>query len=447
MGRNNTNTSDCLYLGIDVGGTKIQISLVRQSGLILGRLRRQTPPGCPPEEAIELISRASGELLTEHGLERGDIRAAGLAVAGIVDPDAGRIVITANMNLSGMAIVEPLQAALGVPVTLGNDTNLGVLGEKWLGAARRASSVFGMFVGTGIGGGMIFGDLLWQGYRQAGGEIGHMVMEIDGPHCGCGKHGCLEALASRWAIQRDIQQAIKRGVRTAVTSLAPEGDYTVIRSGVLRKALDRQDKLVCQVVRRAAEYIGHACVNIRNVIDPEVIVLGGGVIEACGEYILPIIQKVVDADPFPGARPGGWIRLAALGDDSVVLGAVALAQMHVGADPFAAVNAAPPEYPTLSVQADGAIVVGDQVHGRHLILHADGIIEPNDQDDAVWSIDQRLKAKQLARICRGGPEIIYIGHLALRAIEVDILQTSDAIAAYNQSTRRRAAVLVADERD
>ncbi len=325
--------SEWIYLGVDVGGTKVQASVVRESGDILARQRHKTPRNDSPESELAAIESVIEDVLSDAKKRISDIQALGIAIPGVVVPKEGRIVVTPNMNLSGIGIGEHLRQRFGVPVAVGNDCNLGALGECWLGAARNATSAFAILVGTGIGGGFVRRGKLWRGARKAASEIGHIVMEIGGPTCACGNRGCLEALASRTAIERDIRQAVSAGQSSVVTELTG-GNLDAIRSRILRKSLKRGDGLVTQVMRRAAEVLGHACLTVRHLIDPEIIVLGGGVVEACGRFVLPIVQEIVDADRLPGARPGGGVVASALGDDAVVLGAVALARSSAGRSPF-----------------------------------------------------------------------------------------------------------------
>ncbi len=327
------NGSDWLYLGVDVGGTKVQASVVRESGEILTRQRQQTPRNADPSSELEAIESAIEAALAATKRKIRDVQAIGIAIPGVVLPKAGRIIVTPNMSLGGVGIGKHLQRRFGVPVAVGNDCNLGALGERWLGAAQNARSVFAILVGTGVGGGFVRKGKLWRGAREAASEIGHIVMQIGGPECGCGNRGCLEALASRSAIERDIRQAVSEGRPSLVTELA-DGDLTLIRSRVLRKALDAGDEVVTEVMTRAAEVLGYACLTVRHLVDPEVIVLGGGVIEACGDFVVPIIRRIVDADRLPGAREGGHVVVSELGDDAVVLGAVALARGAAGRSPF-----------------------------------------------------------------------------------------------------------------
>jgi glucokinase len=316
-----------LYVGVDLGGTKIQSSLVYESGTILGSVRTPTPANGTPDDIIATIETSILDLLAKQDVDAADLEAIGIAVPGVVDPPKGRVIVTPNINFSDVNVVRPLKKTFDVPVVLGNDCNLGTLGEFWLGAARGANSAVGILVGTGIGGGFVCSKKgkLWRGARESALEIGHMIMQIGGPVCGCGNQGCFEALASRSAMERQIRQEVEQGTQTVLTKIL-NGDLQRIRSKAFKQALKREDPLVTKVVRQASQVLGYGCMTIRHLIDPEVIVLGGGVMEACGDFILPIVQEVVASDKLPGAKQGGDVVMSALADDAVVLGAVALAR-------------------------------------------------------------------------------------------------------------------------
>ncbi len=287
-----------LYLGVDIGGTKLQASLVAESGTILGKQRQTTPRTGGPEQVLAGVEAVMKTVLDEAKLETTDLTAIGVAVPGVVDPKTGNVVVTPNMSLTGVAIGGHLESCFRVPVAIGNDGNLGAYGESWLGSARKAKSALGIWVGTGIGAGFVQKGKVWRGARESACEIGHIVMQIGGPVCGCGNHGCLEALASRTAIERDIRAALAAGGTSKLTELSG-GDLSVIRSGAIRKALKAEDPLVTGILHRAAETLGYACLTVRHLIDPEVIVLGGGLIEACSEYMMPILENIVGSDRLP----------------------------------------------------------------------------------------------------------------------------------------------------
>jgi glucokinase len=314
-----------LYIGVDVGGTKIQASLVEDSGRILIRSRQSTPRELKGRKLVCSLCDAVEYCLNGADFSRKSLKAVGVALPGVVDQETGRLIIAPNLNLRNIDVRERLEAALKVPVAIGNDCDLGTLGESCFGAARGAKSVVGIFIGTGIGGGFVWNGQIWRGARSAAMEVGHMIMQIDGPLCGCGNHGCFEALASRTAVEKKIHQAVKKGQKTILTKIL-DNRLAIIRSGALRKALERKDPLTVSVMKETARILGYGCLTLRHVLDPEIIVLGGGVMEACGQWMFPIIQDVVKHSSLPGANTKSRIVLSALHDDAVVLGAVALAR-------------------------------------------------------------------------------------------------------------------------
>ncbi len=374
-----------------------------------------------------------------------------------MDTDAGRIVVTPNMNLSDKEIVPPVTERFGVPVALGNDVNMGTLGEKWLGAARAASSAVGIFWGTGIGGGVIVNGKLVRGAREGAGEIGHIVMQIGGPLCGCGNRGCLEALASRTAMERDIRQAIADGRESVATNLlGEEGD--LMKSSVLKKALKADDPVVTEVMRRASEVLGHACLTVRHLLDPDVIVFGGGVIEACWRFALPIIRGIIRDDALDGARPGGYVARAELGDDAVVLGSVALARQASGEDPLAQIGEDLPEYPAITHIEFGEAVVGEKTYRKDIIIRGDGKVKKRKKKRVKrrHGTSHVIDPLELDRVVKGSPQTLFVGtgqsdtcsltpeaedYLHQRHITMHALPSAEAAEAYNRAPGRKAALI------
>ena len=457
MSTDKKNAGVRTYMGIDIGGTKIQVSLVEESGTVVLSRRCATPRDVGPEGVVAAIERAIGETLEEAECESSDLGAIGLAVPGVVDPDLGLVVVTPNMNLTGVAIGSHLEGRFKVPVALSNDCNLGTLGETWLGSARNAKSTVGILVGTGVGSGVVNNGKLWRGARESAGEIGHIVMQIGGPKCGCGNYGCLETLASRSAIERDIRQAVADGRETVLSELL-EGDLSMIRSGMLRRALEAEDGLVIEVMRTASEVLGHACLTVRHLVDPEVIVLGGGVMEACSDFMLPIIENIVGSDQLPGAREGGRVLLSALGDDAVVLGAVALAATHVGQNPFKKSNAAVPRYPKLTGVGFGEVTVAGKTRSHDIVIRVNGKVRKRKKAVAreLYGSSHTIGPKELEKVCKGGPEIVFIGsghsgnvelneegrrYLSQRSIDCQVAPTPEAVKAFNACDGRKAALI------
>lgn len=319
------NNKSRWYVGIDIGGTKIHGALISSTGAIVARQRCSTPRKAKPKHIVKTIVALIDDLLSVKKMTMAGIRSVGIAVPGVVHPDSGKIIVTPNMCLTGSDIVTPLRKQLHCPIVLGNDVNLGILGEQWLGAARTVQNAVGIFVGTGIGGGIIHEGSLLYGAHYAGAEIGHMIVKMNGPRCGCGNRGCLEAVSGRRGIEREIRSAVKLGAKTVISKML-DGDLSVIKSKVLRKALEKKDTIAVNVMRSAATYLGYACVSIKHILDPEMIVLGGGIIEACGDFMVPIVEKIIDKDPFLSKYASCKVVTAELGDDAVVVGAVALAK-------------------------------------------------------------------------------------------------------------------------
>jgi len=446
------------YLAVDIGGTKILAALVDASGMVLRRRKHSTPREGSPETLCRALEEAVTELLREtKNVALGDLAAMGIGVPGVVDPDEGLVVVMPNLGLSNTRLGDYCQKTFGLPVAIGNDCNVGILGERWLGSARGAASAMGILVGTGVGGGFIQGSRVWRGAREMASEIGHLVMQIGGPVCGCGNRGCLEALASRTAIERDLRAAIAAG-RPSVLAELLGGDLGQIRSSVLQRALAAGDPLVTEVLERASVVLGHACLSVSHLLDPEVIVLGGGVIEACSEFIVPIVQRIVADDRLATDRPAGKVLVSSLGDDAVLLGATALARLHVGKNPFKKRFRVAPHYRSIVRRKSAGYTVGTRTFDTDFYVTASG--KAKRQKDAspetVADGPRRLTREDLARPCDDGPHVLFIAagrkgnikltedacaYLRQRVIEWRILPLDDAIEAYNASDERKAALV------
>jgi len=310
-----------LFLGIDVGGTKIAGALVTGQGKILARLKVPTPRKASGRKITGLIVKLCREL-TRAGRNK-KIAGIGCGIPGMVDSAGGRIIGAPNIALAGQDIAAKLKKSFKTKVRLGNDVNCGLLGERWLGAARGYDHVVGIFPGTGVGGAAIVDGKLLLGSKGAATELGHITIKLNGPRCSCGNHGCLEALAGRWAIERDLRRAVKDGKKTVITKLAGK-NFKTVKSRLLKAALERDDRLVTKIMSRAAVALGAACVSLRHTFDPQIIVLGGGLIEACGWFFLPRVKRSVAADPFFKNVSRCKVVPSRLADDAVILGAVAL---------------------------------------------------------------------------------------------------------------------------
>jgi len=318
-------TSD-LLIGVDMGGTKIMAAVVDPDGNILARAKRKTKPERGPEQGVERIAGAVRRVLDEAAVPLERIASVGIGIPGILDPDSGVLFFAPNLpGWTDVPVRAGLAEKLGLPVALDNDVTLGALGEGAFGAARGVSNSVSIFVGTGIGAGILIGGEVYRGFNQTAGEIGHMVVEFGGPKCGCGTRGCLEAVASRTAIEREIRAAIKGGEKSVIPDLLKK-NTSAIKSGTLKSAVDLNDAVTIQVLEKAAQYLGIGVLNIVHLFSPEMVVLGGGVMESLGERLLPIVEETARKFGLEGAFRDVQIVLARLEDDAVVLGAAELAR-------------------------------------------------------------------------------------------------------------------------
>jgi glucokinase len=183
----------------------------------------------------------------------------------------------------------------------------------------------GVFLGTGIGGGLILDGKVFTGFNRTAGEVGHMVLEVNGPKCTCGNRGCWEALSSRSALFRQVLEAVKNGQKTVLTDMLGN-DLRDLRSGDLRKAIKQGDKFVEHIVEEAAKYTGVAVANLINVLSPEVVIIGGGLVDALENEMMSIIVETAREHAFPGSDKGVKILASKLGDDAGITGGAVLAR-------------------------------------------------------------------------------------------------------------------------
>ena len=261
-------------VGVDLGGTKILAGVFNEVMECVGTAKVSTKSQRGVDEVIERIARCVRDAVDEADLSLKQLAGVGIGAPGAVDFSSGTIVFAPNLEgWKDVPLKKNLEKLLGVPVFVENDCNIAVLGVYVAELKSKPRNVVGIFVGTGIGGGLIVNGELYSGFTHAAGEIGHTILDINGPKCGCGNKGCFEALASRTAIFQQIKGGVKDGEKTLLTEMLGD-DLDDLRSGDLRKAIRRGDKFVDRVVENAAEYIGIATANLVNVLNPEVVVTG-----------------------------------------------------------------------------------------------------------------------------------------------------------------------------
>ncbi|HNU99817.1 MAG: ROK family protein [Verrucomicrobia bacterium] len=318
-------TSKDFLVGVDLGGTKILAGVFDDKLNCLGRSKMSTKSQRGPEAVIDRVARCVQDAIDECDLLPKQVRGVGIGAPGASDPETGRVIFAPNLVWEDVPLKKDLEKLIQIPVFVENDCNVQTLGVYERELKGKPRHMVGIFLGTGIGAGLIFDGELFSGFNRSAGEIGHMVLEVGGPKCGCGNRGCFEALASRTAIFRRIQAGVKDGQKTVLTEMLG-GDLEDMRSGDLRKALRRGDKFVEKVIEEAAEYTGIAVANIINLINPEVVVLGGGVIDALEDEMLAIIVETAHDYAMQGTDKGIAIIASKLGDDAGITGGAVLAK-------------------------------------------------------------------------------------------------------------------------
>jgi glucokinase len=307
--------------GIDLGGTKIQAAIADGAGKVLGEARRQTPTEGGPQDVANEMTTALREAAAAASVEPSALDGIGVGSPGDVDERTG--VVSSARNLPGwegsFALATALTKALGAEVRIGNDVQVATEAEFRLGAAREFSSLIGVFWGTGVGGGLVLDGKPWLG-RGGAGEIGHMVVKRGGAKCPCGRKGCLEAYAGRAAMEAEAHRQHTDGVKTDLFKLMHKHERERLTSGIWERALDHGDHLAEKLIERAIEALGTGIGSAVNLLDPEAVVLGGGLGVRFGDRYMETLSKEMNKHLFADERPPA-LRVAALGDLGGAIGA------------------------------------------------------------------------------------------------------------------------------
>ena len=321
-------------VGVDLGATKVLAGVVDSNYKVIATAKRATKGDQGVSAVVERIAKTVREAVKEAGLAMSDIGGVCSAAPGALNPDEGVVRFAPNLEAwQDVPFAHLLSEQLtGVPVFIENDGNLGALGEVTQGVGRGTRNLVGIFVGTGIGGGIVLDGKLWRGTHMAAGEIGHMVILAEGPVCGCGRRGCLESVASRTAIERDIRLGLRAGRESMMPELIKREGKERITSGIVAEAYDKRDPLVYEVISRAQHYLGIFCGSVINFLDPQMIVIGGGVAEALGEgFVHPVRDIAYQYAMNRRDAQNVKIVLSELGDHAVLLGAAVYARQRLGA--------------------------------------------------------------------------------------------------------------------
>ncbi len=308
-------------IGIDLGGTKILAGLVeKQSGKVISEVKNKTKKEKGNKKIGDKILETLDELLNSSPVSKSDIASIGLGLAGQVDREKGILINGANLECKDFHVKELIEQKYNIPVFCGNDVEVAALGELIYGAGRGFKDIVCIFVGTGIGSSIIKNGKIHYGASGSAGEIGHIIVDLNGRSCSCGGNGCLEAYASRSAIESRILGAVKKGRKSIITEFTNTGS---ISSKHIKKSLDARDEVVTQYVNEAIEYLSGGIASVMNFYNPELIILGGGLIQSIDEIYLSTIKKArAKALPVPSGITK--FKKAELEDYSGVIGAAML---------------------------------------------------------------------------------------------------------------------------
>jgi len=305
-----------LFVGVDLGGTNIKAGLVSTAGEVLHRHRIPTRSELGPEGVVQRIAEAVRACIREAERRGGAVRGVGVGSPGTIDLGSGVILFSPNMpGWRDIPLRSMAEKALGVPCRIANDANVAALGEQWVGAGRGARSLVLLTLGTGIGGGIVTNGRIWEGATGVAGEIGHMCINPDGPACGCGSRGCLEAYASATAMVRRLREAMEQGAQSALAARAAD-----LTARDIHEAALAGDAVARANVEATGRYLGVGVSNILHILNPEVVAFSGGV-TAAGDMLMGPCLEEVRRRTLEASRAGVRICFSQLPEDAGVIGA------------------------------------------------------------------------------------------------------------------------------
>jgi glucokinase len=315
-----------VYFGVDVGGTSVKTALVRETGEILTKHSFATQNGLGLTEMAAQLKGSLHDMVQQTGLAQTDVVGMGVGVPAFLDVEQGVVISAINLGWSNVPLASVLEGVFHLPVALENDANVAALGESWAGAGQQHSCVLCVTVGTGIGGGIVLNGSLFRGVNGMAGEIGHLVLQREnGIQCNCGLTGCLETLASATAIVRACKEKQKRG------QISPDVEITGAKD--VFALAETGDTAALDVIGEAGRWLGYGLAVVATTINPDVIVIGGGVSKA-REALLTPVRSAFRRYSVPRVADAADIRFATLGNDAGVVGAARLSMQQLSANPL-----------------------------------------------------------------------------------------------------------------
>ena len=317
------NLSGRYIIGVDLGGTNVRAAVADKEGHRLGEGRRPSLAMEGPEVTIPQIVQAIRDAMSDAGVEAKDVCGIGMGVPGRHISKQGVVLWSPNFkDWGGLQLLAPIHEQAGIPAYMGNDVNVAALGEFKFGVGHNINSMVMMTLGTGIGGGIILDGKLWLGANEGGGEIGHQIINPNGMQCGCGNFGDLEGEAGRSAIVERALRKIYMGRKTILTRQA-EPKCLDITPAMIAEAAAQGDELAIEVMEETGYFVGIGVANAINFLNPDMVVIGGGISQA-GPVLWDPIMRTVRANALKEALDVCQVMQSALGDDAGIMGGIVL---------------------------------------------------------------------------------------------------------------------------
>jgi len=313
------------YIGIDLGGTKILTAVADDNGEIIARVKLATETELGQERIKKNIFKSIYKVLEKTDIKIEKIKSIGIGSPGPLNVEKGIIYESANLPIKNMEIVDLIEKETGINTYLQNDANTAALGEKVFGVGKEADDLLYITISTGVGGGIIINGKIYYGHTGNAGEIGHMTVDPTGPKCGCGNYGCLESFSSGTAIKNMAKKAIENDESTLIKKLAKDQKLS---AKLVAKAAAKGDQKALDIFAKAGYYLGIGIANLVNIFNPEMIILGGGVLKA-KEYFLDRAKEEFKKRALKAPADIVKIKEAVLEDEIGVKGAIALAMQKV----------------------------------------------------------------------------------------------------------------------
>ena len=311
-------------IGIDLGGTNIKAGIVNEDGKIVKSMSTKTKKGVEPDVIIKDMVDLTKKLIDSCGITIKDILHIGIGVPGIANNETGVVVKAVNISFLDVPIREKMQKYFNVPIYLANDANCAALAESLFGETKGVKNSLTVTIGTGIGGGIIINNELYEGSNFAGGELGHISLIMDGKQCSCGRKGCFEVYASATALKNQAMEVVSKNKNTTIYNKV-SGDINRVEARVVFECAKRKDKVAEEIIDKYIKYLSAGLITLINIFQPDVIAIGGGVSNA-GEYFLNKVKNTIknSNEMARELEKRTVIKLAKLGNDAGIIGAAFL---------------------------------------------------------------------------------------------------------------------------